>query len=368
MSATVAGIIGRYRDPVIAEMRAQVGDDPALLYHIVRYHLGWDEADGRPGPGPGGKLLRPVLCLLAAEATATAAGIPPPSGQPVMDGAEAVVRPFLPAAAAIELIHNFSLVHDDIEDQDARRHGRSTAWTVWGVAQAINAGDGLWALANRALLRTAERGVPADLVLRVFRRLTDACLLMIEGQAMDLSFEERRPGVAERELVSVDEYLSMIGRKTGALLSTALAVGALLGSGSDTVADQFHAFGAELGRMFQIQDDVLGIWGDAGETGKSTSSDLLRRKQSYPVVYTLTQGPSAARRLLAEVYAAPELDGVALDQAVAALNEAGAREQAAGLANAALSRAMDRLAALPITAAARDEFSTLAGYVVARQR
>jgi geranylgeranyl diphosphate synthase type I len=344
----VPAAFARYRDALEAEMRAVVGDDPALLYRIVRYHLGWETADGRPGSGGGGKALRPVLCLLACEGTA-----------PDARGGGWPAQRALAAAAAIELIHNFSLIHDDIQDQDRERHHRPTAWTLWGVPQAINAGDGLWALATRAFLRTAARGVPLPVVVRAHAMLNDACLTMIEGQSLDISFEERRD-------VDVPRYLDMIGRKTGALIATALAIGALIGSGDEGVAAAYYRFGEHLGRVFQIRDDMLGVWGQEQRTGKSASSDLRRRKQTYPVVYTLSHGPPAARAALEEVYALPEIDAAAVARAVAALEEAGARDQAGALAAAAHAHALAALDLLPATPAVRADLREIAAFLLYR--
>lgn len=341
--------LARYREAIDDEMRAIVGADGSLLRGLIRYHLGWDEADGSPGPGARGKGLRPLLCLLAYEGTAPARA----------EASTFRVWPALPAAAAIELTHNFSLIHDDIQDQDRERHGRPTVWTIWGVPQAINGGDGLWALATRAFLRLAERGVPPAIVVRAHTMLNDACLTMIEGQALDLAFEQRQ--------VDVDEYLDMIGRKTGALIATSLAIGALIGSEDEAVAEQFYHVGRELGRAFQIQDDILGIWGEEHLTGKSTSSDLRRRKQSYPVVYTLSRGPAAARAALAGVYAGAQIDDDAVARAVWALEEAGAREHAAQLSAEAHARALDQLDRLPLRAEVAGELRSIADFLLQRR-
>jgi geranylgeranyl diphosphate synthase, type I len=360
---TVSSIVARYRDAVETEMRDVIGVQDTLLYRIIRYHLGWEEPDGAPGPGSGGKALRPVLCLLASEGTGATAGtplLPPPSSLlPPL--------PALPAAAAIELIHNFSLVHDDIQDQDLERHHRPTVWSIWGAPQGINAGDGLWALANRAFLRTVERGVPAAVAVRAYSRLNDACMTMIEGQSYDLAFEQRGFGGGDAPPVSVEQYLDMISRKTGALIAAALAIGALIGTGDDAVADQFHGFGAHLGRVFQIQDDLLGIWGQEHVTGKSTTSDIRRRKQSYPVVYTLSSGPPAARTALAEVYTLPEIDDAAVAHAVSAMEEAGARDHAAELATDAYAHATDLLERLPLDADTRDDLRNITDFLLHRE-
>ena len=352
----VPSVFARYRDAIDVEMRAVVGTDYSLLYRIIRYHMGWEEADGRPGPGAGGKALRPVLSLLACEGTS-------PNAERAMRNAELAPQsaPFraLPAAAAIELIHNFSLLHDDIQDQDTERHHRSTAWALWGVPQAINAGDGLWALATRAFLRTAARGVPAAVVVRAHTMLNDACLTMIEGQSLDLAFEQRQ--------VDVAQYLDMVSRKTGALIAAALAIGALIGSGDEAVAAAFHRFGMHLGRVYQIQDDILGIWGKEQLTGKSTSSDIRRRKQSYPVVYTLGCGPAAARAALAEVYARPHINDDGVARAVWALEEAGAEAHATELAAEAHAQALTVLKGLPLRPDAHADLHAIADFLLHRE-
>jgi geranylgeranyl diphosphate synthase type I len=354
LQQAVSAIVARYRDALEAEMRAIVPADDTLLAHMMRYHLGWEDATGAPGAGAGGKTLRPALCLLACEAT-----------HPLLqDGAGLGVGPALPAAAAIEFIHNFSLVHDDIQDQDVERHHRPTVWALWGVPQAINAGDGLWALAIRAFLRMAERGVPPAIVLRALGMLNDACMSMIEGQSLDLAFEQ---AVVGGPPVQATHYLDMIGRKTGALIATTLAIGALIGSRDEEVAARYFAFGVQLGRVYQVQDDILGIWGKAELTGKSTSSDIRRKKQSYPVVYTLSQGPAEARAALAAVYALPEIDDEAVTRAVRALEDAGARAHAAQLTATAHARACELLDALPAHPRARADLRAITDFLLTRE-
>jgi geranylgeranyl diphosphate synthase type I len=334
---------GRYLPLVEAEMRRAVGDDGALLYRMMRYHLGWEEADGSPSIEGAGKALRPVLCLLTSEAL---------RGSP---------EPALPAAAAIEILHNFSLVHDDIQDQDRTRRGRATAWTVWGEAQAINAGDGLWALSNRTLLRAAEHAeVTTATVLRAMQMLNDASLTMIEGQALDLSFETR-------ERVATDEYLDMIARKTGALIARSISIGALFGGATDDEIAAFERYGALIGRIFQVRDDVLGIWGEEAVTGKSASSDIRRKKQSLPVVYALSRDTPAAADLAA-IYAGPELDDEDVIRAVALLDETGARDFAMALAWDTFRDASEALTALPLPEDARREFDAIGRFLLEREK
>ncbi|MFN8556446.1 MAG: polyprenyl synthetase family protein [Dehalococcoidia bacterium] len=299
---------------------------------------------GRPSRSwPSRQGLRPLLCLLAYEGTA--------------GGRE--LTPALAAAAGIELIHNFSLVHDDIQDEDRERHHRPTAWVVWERPRrstpAMDCGRSPPAPFSPRPGGVRRRGgAPA------YTMLNDACLTMIEGQSSDLVFEQEGQ-------VDTARYLDMIARKTGALIATALAIGGLLGSHDIAVAAGFHELGAQLGRAFQIQDDILGVWGAAEVTGKSNSSDIRRRKQSYPVVYTLTEGPAAARAALAEVYAAPVIGDREVARAVAAMEAAGARDRAAALAAEAHARALAILDRLPVRPDIRDDLHTVAAFLLQRQ-
>ena len=220
---------------------------------------------GRPADGDGGKAVRPALALLSAEA----AGAAPEVG--------------VPGAVAVELVHNFSLLHDDLMDGDEQRRHRDTVWKVHGPAQAILVGDALFALANEVLLElgTVEAG-------RATRRLTTATRKLIDGQAQDISYEHR-------ERVTVEECLEMEGNKTGALLACAVSIGAVLGGADDRTADTLEAYGYHLGLAFQAVDDLLGIWGDPEATGKQTWSDLRQRKKSLPVVAALAAGRPGLR-------------------------------------------------------------------------
>lgn len=262
-------------------------------YGMLHYHLGWADEQFAPAHVKSGKRIRPVLCLLACESAGGA------------------VEHALAAAAAIELLHNFSLIHDDIEDNSPTRRGRATMWTLWGMPQAINAGDGMFAIAHGALERLALAGVDGARALHVQAVFNRTCLELTHGQHTDMNFETRQS-------VTVDEYMMMIANKTAALIGASAAIGALLG-GSERVED-YRRFGRELGLAFQIQDDVLGIWGDEAVTGKSAASDLVTRKKTLPVVYGLERSAE-----LRQVYAAPEMDVAA---AVRLLNEVDAHAYA----------------------------------------
>jgi len=242
--------------------------EPPALYKMLRYHLGWEDVRGHPTESSGGKGLRPALCLLSCEA------------------AGGDWRRALPAAAAVELVHNFSLIHDDIQDRDTERHHRPTVWSVWGEAQAINAGDALLSLARLAVLGLRDEGLAADHALEAARILDERTLEMVEGQTMDLTFE----GDLD---VSADDYIGMIEKKSGALFDASLGLGALA-AGDPHVAEGMGRCGRLLGTAFQIRDDMLGIWGEPGKTGKSVAGDIRRRKKSLPVVYALYHAVGAA--------------------------------------------------------------------------
>ncbi|HIQ04726.1 MAG TPA: polyprenyl synthetase family protein [Anaerolineae bacterium] len=300
---TLQELIAAHIPMVEAEMhRALSSDVPELrrFYGMMGYHLGWLDEALQPCERAGGKRVRPLLCLLACEA---AGG----------DSQRA-----LPAAAAIELLHNFSLIHDDIEDDSPTRRHRAAVWALWGVPQAINAGDGLFVLAYRTLHRLVEEGISPALVLRVARLFDDTCLALTEGQFLDMSFESRLD-------VSVDDYLRMIRRKTAALMGAAAATGALLAGANEARVEVYHRFGTALGMAFQIQDDILGIWGEEVLMGKSAESDILQRKKSLPVVYAL-QGVVGER--LRALYSRPRLTAEDVPTVLALLAEAKAREYA----------------------------------------
>lgn len=235
---------------------------------MLAYHMGWE------GKGAGqkaqGKRVRPLLVLLA---TAASGG----------DWQKA-----LPAAAAVELIHNFSLLHDDIQDNSPFRRGRETVWKKWGVALAINAGDAMYSLAYLALEPLRERISPEN-ALEAHSTLLNASIRLTKGQYLDISYEAR-------EDITVEDYWPMIEGKTAALLSCCMELGALVANVSDGKRAAFAEFGRLLGLAFQAQDDMLGIWGDAAQTGKSTDSDLVSSKKTLPVLFGLAQGGDFAQR------------------------------------------------------------------------
>lgn len=234
------------------------GPSHSEMGEMARYHLGWNEAVGERR----GKRIRPLLTLLVCESA----------------GGDWQVA--VPAAAAIELIHNFSLIHDDIEDASTTRRGKPTLWKRWGLPQALNTGDALLILSQTAPHRLLELGVGASTTLQVLQVLDEACLQLTIGQHLDLAFEHR-------DQISVDDYLTMIAGKTASLLGGSAATGAVLAEADEGRVSEFKAFGHALGLAFQIEDDVLGIWGEPEKTGKPAGDDLIARKKSLPIVHGL---------------------------------------------------------------------------------
>ena len=229
----------------------------------------------------------------------------------------------LPVAVTIELIHNFSLIHDDIEDGDEARRGRPTVWKVWGQPQAINSGDALFSLARMRLLGIARLGVEPALIVRLVDLIDRTCLELCEGQHLDMSFEGR-------DDVTEAMYLDMIGRKTAALMACAAEAGARVGTpDNEALGDRLAAFGRALGLGFQLRDDVLGIWSAATALGKSEAGDVRRRKMTLPVIHALERASEADRAELRAIYAGREVVGEEqVARALAILDRSGARARA----------------------------------------
>jgi geranylgeranyl diphosphate synthase type I len=329
-----------YLSAIETEMRDSVsasGDALAPFYGMISYHLGWVNQSFSPGPQESGKRLRPLLCLLSCEAC----------------GGD--WRQALPAAASIELIHNFSLIHDDIEDNSQQRRHRPTIWSLWGEAQAINVGDGLFAVSRLALQRLGERGISPEKVLRAFRIVDQTCLDLTEGQYLDLAFEKE-------EVVTVEMYLDMIGKKTGTLMGCATQLGALLGTDDEGIIESYRSFGHQLGLLFQIVDDVLGIWGAGEATGKGVGEDIVNRKKSLPVVYAIQQSDE-----LREIYQQEQMGETEQQAVMETLDSLSARDYTQSMAGSHLALALDALAATGFQNHAQDSLREIARFLLDRQ-
>lgn len=259
-------------DSIETELQRQIArlDTPRTksFHEMLTYHMGWT-GEGA-GPAATGKRIRPLLVLLSTAAC----------------GAD--WQSALPAAAAVELVHNFSLVHDDIQDNSEKRRGRPTTWVKWGMPMAINVGDALFVMSNLAIM-DLKANYRVEIIVRGAEILHNTCLELTRGQFLDLSYEERND-------LAVEDYWPMISGKTAALLSACCHIGALLGGAEESMQEAYRDFGNYLGLAFQVQDDILGIWGDEALTGKSAASDLLEGKNSLPVLAGLGRNGKFAKR------------------------------------------------------------------------
>jgi len=331
----------RYRSAINTELRSVLAGRTSPLYEMMRYHLGWVDEHGNPIRGSPGKALRSTLCLLACEAVGGS------------------WYKALPAAAGMELMHNFSLIHDDIQDDDRERRHRPTVWSIWGKPQAINAGDALATIAGLSLLGLAQRGIPAGKQLLTHKLMYEACLTTIEGQYLDISYESRFD-------IQVSDYLEMTERKTAALIARSLEVGALLGSDDEAVIQGLSRFGWNLGLAFQVRDDILGIWGDEGKTGKPWGSDIRHKKKSLPIAYALETAKGKARTELVDIYQEEVIDDEGVRAILGILEAVQAGVYAQGLANEYYNAALKQLRGLSLRPWPRSQLRDMTRFVVER--
>ena len=298
------------------------------LYDMVVHHFGWDDEHG------SGKGVRSILCLLS---NASAGG----------EWERAI-----PIASAIELIHNFSLVHDDIEDGSELRRHRPTVWKLWGVPQAINAGDALYALARLSSNRLLDSGYEPATVLSIQNLLDESCLDLTRGQYLDLEFQTDGSGLISR-------YMEMIDFKTASLIAASTAIGAISGGCREAMIAHYRAFGRHLGLAFQIQDDYLGVWGSEQQTGKPVGNDLSTRKPAYPALYALENSAD-----FAALWTDPSADQESL---MVALEQSGAQTAVQEAAAVQTAQAFENLAAAAPAEPAGTALRGLADRLLVRQ-
>lgn len=317
-------------------LRAAVHGLPTSMQQIVGYHFGWLDERGGPAGPTGGKAIRPALTLLCASAVA--------------GSADAAV----PAAVAVELVHNFSLLHDDVMDRDLTRRHRPTTWVVFGVGPAILAGDALLTLAMDVLAASGQPGAEQGV-----RMLSGTVQELVDGQIADLAFERRTD-------VGLAECLRMAEAKTAALLGCACALGAVFGGGTAEQVSGLDRFGRDLGLAFQLIDDLLGIWGDPATTGKPVNNDLRSRKKSLPVVAALTSGTAEGRELTELYRHEAELSEAELTRAAELIELAGGRAWCRDRADDLLAGALHRLTTTTPDTDAATELRVLAQLIAHR--
>jgi geranylgeranyl diphosphate synthase type I len=311
------------------------------MYDMLRYQLGWIDERGKPVNETSGKALRPTLCLLSYESV---------SGS---------YEEALPAAAAIELVHNFSLIHDDVQDNDRKRRNRPSVWAIWGKPQAINAGDAMRILASASLIRLVERGFPGEKWLQAARLLDESCLRLIEGQYLDISYENHLD-------VTTGDYLKMAEGKTAALISCSLEIGALLATEDRRAIQAFRDCGTNLGLAFQIKDDLLGTWGDGARLGKPVGADILRKKKTYPIVYAWEKANDLTKAMILSVYQKETVDESGRNAILNALDELQAKEQAQLMVDSYSDRAWAEIEGFLLSPWAHDHFREVIDFLTKR--
>jgi geranylgeranyl diphosphate synthase, type I len=327
----VPRILRQYRNELGHGLAATLKGNSHLRL-AMRYHVGLCDRYGNDTEALG-KMLRPSLLLF----TVSQLGIDHMQG--------------LPAAIGLELVHNFSLIHDDIQDRDEMRRGRPAVWRIWGVAQAINAGDLMYAAAVHEALRSGSPAAGA---------IVEAATAMIEGQGLDLDFEHR--------WVDTESYFNMIDKKTGALISCAFLAGGILAGADAEVVGLLTKVGHELGRAFQIRDDILGVWGDGKVTGKPQGSDIRRKKKALPAILAMQCGDDGQRRFLNHAYAQDEIKNGDVAQVVDLMSRLDVREMAEEMAQAHLEKAADHLDRLPFSEEGNEMMQELIAYLARREK
>jgi len=342
---STADLLERARHLCLPGLRQAVRRLATPLDIVAAYHFGWIDRHGEPVTGNGGKMMRPALALLSAHAV---------GGDPEFGALGGV---------AVELVHNFSLLHDDFMDGDETRRNRATAWTVFGPSLAVLTGDALLALSSDVLLSDGPPHTSRQDRARAVQRLTTATGRLIAGQADDLSFERR-------DRIGVRDCMDMLGNKTGALLACSAVIGAVLAGGDDATADALGRYGHHLGLAFQAVDDLLGIWGDPEVTGKPRWSDLRRRKKSLPVCAALAEGGRSSRRLAVLLAAdgSDDEDELPLAERALLIEEAGGRAWAKDEARRRHTLALAELSEVEMPRVTFAHFAALADFAVERNR
>ena len=342
--AHVPAFFARYQPIIDRALRTELKRYGSELRSTHRYHLGWADRDGQDMDATQGKRLRPTMTLLGADAV----------------GGD--TRLAVPVAVALELVHNFSLIHDDIEDRDRFRHHRPTVWVVWGDETAIVSGNSMLKLADRATRVLLELGVSPGMSMQVQRSIAATCLRMIEGQFLDIDFESQ-------DSVSINDYLAMIERKTGALIETSLYLGALTsgnGNSSASTSEGLRRAGYEFGRLFQIRDDILGVWG-SDETGKPVCGDIYNKKKSLPAIHALNMSRGSASAQIHSIYQKQELDDRDVQNVLGIMDECSTHEYCDSMSAKHWSAAAAILDELDLDAGVQNDFLELGEFLVVRR-
>ena len=333
-------VFSRYSDSIETELKSVVMGSSLPLYRMMANHMGWLDDQGEAVNIGVGKRVHPTLCLLACDALGG-------------DLAEA-----LPAAAAVDLVYNFSLIHNDIQDGNPERNGRPTVWWTWGPAQGINAGDGMHALARLSLLRQTESGSSVERALGAVATLDAASLRLCEGQYLDLTYQERVD-------ISQEAYFEMAEGRTAALMGCAAELGAVMASADEKAVKALALYGRKLGLASHVRDDILRLWGPAGSEAPP-AGDILNKRKSLPIVYALRNATGAERRALGDVYFKRVMDPEDIEKIVGVLDSLGAREFSQEMADTLCLEAIQALDEADSSSSGMDELADLARFMTVR--
>ena len=331
----------RYQ-PIISEaLQSEMSDSALGVYRTHSYYMGWSDKDGEKIAGSEGKRLRPTLTLLSSD---------------VLGGD---IGNALPIATALEYVHNFSLIHDDLEDHDQYRHHRPTVWVVWDEATAIISGNLMIKIADQAARGLVDRGIDHDEALRIQGLIAKAYLRMMEGQFLDLAYETRSH-------VSINDYLAMIDRKTGALIEASIYLGARVAvrnEDDDNIVDGLRRIGFEMGRLFQVRDDMLGVWGGE-ETGKPVGADLRRKKKALPAIHALNVARGASGKRINELFEGENIDDRGVDDLLQIMDDVDTRRYCEKISETHLDAVTQIINTVEIAPWAKRDLSELGSYLV----
>jgi len=334
-------IFKKYKPYINRQLKSMVAGRNLPFYRMISYHMGWVDSRGESIQAESGKYLRATLCLLGCEST----------------GSD--FRAALPLAAAIEYVHNFSLVHDDIQDNDRLRRHRPTVWSIWGKPQAINAGSAMRIIAGLALQKLNDLGISAQKQVDAAAIMDEACLRMIEGQYLDISFESRND-------IGLKDYLDMIEKKTSALIEAALMMGACVNIKTEDL-EPFRMLGLNLGLAFQIRDDILGIWGNDRKTGKPNGSDIRKKKKSFPVVFFMANATGKTKDRFLEIYSQKKISDDDMGWVIKCLEQMGAKEYSQEKADHFYRQTVKAIQSLPVKPQMRKHYNQIAEFLVKRE-
>lgn len=304
------------------------------LTNIIRYHMGWLNKEFEKQSAYKGKRLRPVLCSLVCKLTGGA------------------IEDSYPPGMALELTHNFSLVHDDIQDKDLFRRGRETVWSIWGMAQGINVGDAMIALSHKAIL---DSHLSYEKKCKLITLLDNAIFNLCQGQFLDVSFESN-------DDIDIDDYLLMVQGKTCSMFEASVGMGVVV-SGREELINDFISIARNLGLAFQILDDILGLWGDPKVTGKPVGSDLRQNKKTYPIIFGIKEFPDIRDNILKKDKTEKEIEHI-----ISNLEDYGIKERCQRDASKYLSEARETIEGLPLGKDERDLLLGLTYYLETRDR